>query len=110
MASKSVERREPVTRGTGNPFADLGFRDAAERQARLRLAFALNQELEARKISQADAAKVLGVTQPKVSALRRYKLAGWLFARAPDESVDGARSGCRNRDSAKAPLAEGWSD
>jgi predicted XRE-type DNA-binding protein len=28
---------------------------------------ALNQELEARKISQADAAKVLGVTQPKVS-------------------------------------------
>jgi predicted XRE-type DNA-binding protein len=29
----------------------------------------LNQEREARKISQADAAKVLGVTQPKVSAL-----------------------------------------
>jgi len=50
-------------------FADLGFPDAAERQARLRLAFALNQEREARKISQADAAKVLGVTQPKVSAL-----------------------------------------
>jgi predicted XRE-type DNA-binding protein len=30
----------------------------------------LNQELETRKISQADAAKVLGVTQPKVSAHR----------------------------------------
>ena len=67
MASKSAERKEPVTRGTGNVFADLGFPDAAERQARLRLAYALNQELEARKISQADAAKVLGVTQPKVS-------------------------------------------
>src|SRR6476661_2105900 len=81
MASKSAERREPVTRGTGNVFADLGFPDAAERQARLRLAFALNQELEARKISQADAAKVLGVTQPKVSALRRYKLAGFSVER-----------------------------
>jgi predicted XRE-type DNA-binding protein len=71
MASRNAERREPVTRGTGNAFADLGFHDAAERQAKLRLAYALNQVLEARKISQADAAKVLGVTQPNVSALRR---------------------------------------
>lgn len=55
-------------------FADLGFPDAAERQAKLRLAYALNQVLDARKLSQTDAAKVLGVTQPKVSALRHYKL------------------------------------
>ena len=76
MASRSAERREPVTRGTGNVFADLGFPDAAERQAKLRLAYALNQVLDGRQLSQADAAKVLGVTQPKVSALRPYKLAG----------------------------------
>jgi hypothetical protein len=25
MASRNAERREPVTRGTGNVFADLGF-------------------------------------------------------------------------------------
>ena len=81
MASRNAERREPVTRGTGNVFADLGFPDATERQARLRLAYALNQELEARKISQADAAKVLGVTQPKISALRHYKLAGFSVER-----------------------------
>ena len=54
-------------------FADLGFPDAAGRRAKLRLAYALNQVLESRKLSQADAAKVLGVTQPKVSALRQYK-------------------------------------
>ena len=58
-----------------------GFPDAAERQAKLRLAYALNQVLEARKLSQADAAKVLGVTQPKVSALRHYKLAGFSVER-----------------------------
>ena len=81
MASKSPERKEPVTRGTGNVFADLGFPDAAERQAKLRLAYALNQVLEARKLSQADAAKVLGVTQPKVSALHHYKLAGFSVER-----------------------------
>ena len=81
MARKSAEGKEPVTRGTRNVFADLGFPDAAERQARLRLAYALNQELETRNISQADAAKVLGVTQPKVSALRHYKLAGFSVER-----------------------------
>jgi predicted XRE-type DNA-binding protein len=62
MASRSGERKESVTRGTGNVFADLGFPDAAERQARLRLAYALNQVIEARKLSQADAVKLLGVT------------------------------------------------
>lgn len=73
--------REPVTRGTENVFADLGFPDAAERQAKLRLAYAVNQVLEERKLSQAGAAKALGVTQPKASALRHYKLAGFSVER-----------------------------
>ena len=81
MARQPAEQRERVTRGTGNVFADLGFSGAAERQAKLRLAYALNQVLDARKLSQAEAAKVLGVTQPKVSALRRYKLAGFSVER-----------------------------
>jgi predicted XRE-type DNA-binding protein len=81
MANRSNERREPVTRGTGNVFADLGFPDAVERQAKLRLAYALNQILEAQHLSQAEAAKALGVTQPKVSALRHYKLAGFSVER-----------------------------
>ncbi|HXU31374.1 MAG TPA: helix-turn-helix transcriptional regulator [Thermoanaerobaculia bacterium] len=81
MASRSAEPQEPITRGTGNVFADLGFPDADERQAKLRLAYALNQVLEERKLSQAEAAKVLGVTQPKVSALLHYKLAGFSVER-----------------------------
>jgi predicted XRE-type DNA-binding protein len=70
-----------ITRGSMNVFEDLGYPDAAERQAKLRLAYALNQAVEARQLSQADAAKVLGVTQPKVSALRHYKLAGFSVER-----------------------------
>ena len=66
MASRNADRKEAVTGGTGNVFADLGFPDAAERQAKLRLAYALNQVLEERKLSQADAAKVLGVTRNTV--------------------------------------------
>ena len=72
---RSFERQEPVTRGSGNVFADLGFPDSAERQARLRLSHVANQLLEARKVSRFSAAKILQVTQSKVSALRRYQLA-----------------------------------
>jgi predicted XRE-type DNA-binding protein len=81
MGNRTRERAETVTRGSGNVFADLGLPDAVERQAKLRLAYALNHVLDARKLSQADAAKVLGVTQPKVSALRHYKLAGFSVER-----------------------------
>ena len=66
-----------ITRGSTNVFEDLGYSDATERQAKLRLADALNQVLEGHELSQADAAKVLGITQPKVSALRHNKLAGF---------------------------------
>ena len=70
-----------ITRGSTNVFEDLGYPDAAERQAKLRLAYALNQVLEHRQLPQADAARVLGVSQPKVSALRNYKLAGFSVER-----------------------------
>lgn len=81
MAGRNANRENAVIRGTSNVFADLGYPDATERQTKLRLAYALNQELEQRKLSQAEAAKVLGVTQPKVSALRHYKLAGFSVER-----------------------------
>ena len=38
MASRNAEREETITRGTRNVFSDLGFPDADERQAKLRLA------------------------------------------------------------------------
>ena len=72
-------RRSCTEPGTYSPI--LGFPDAAERQAKLRLAYALNQLLDGRKLAQAEAARVLGVSQPKVSALRNYKLAGFSVER-----------------------------
>ena len=80
MVGRSAHHDE-IVRGSGNVFADLGFPDAAERQAKLRLACALNQVLDHLRLTQAEAAKVLGVGPPKVSALRRYKLAGFSVER-----------------------------
>ena len=66
-----------ITRGSGNVFADLGLEGAGELQAKTQLAVALNRLLDRRKLTQADTARMLGLTQPKVSLLRRYKLDGF---------------------------------
>ena len=94
MARRNADRDTSITRGTKNVFADLGYPDATERQAKLRLAYALNQLLDKRGLPQNEAAKVLRVTQPKVSALRNYKLAGFSVERlmnlllALDQDID----------------------
>ena len=66
-----------ITRGTGNVFADLGVPDASERQTKTRLALALNRIIKDQGLKQIDAARLLGVPQPKVSALVNYRLEGF---------------------------------
>lgn len=70
-----------ITRGSGNVFADLGFADAEERQTKVRLAVALNNIIEERHLSQAEAAELLKINQPKVSALSRFRLEGFSVER-----------------------------
>jgi predicted XRE-type DNA-binding protein len=70
-----------VTPSSGNVFADLGFIDAEERKTKVRLAFAINQILGQRGITQTEAARRLGINQPKVSALANYRLEGFSVER-----------------------------
>ncbi|MBK8246683.1 MAG: XRE family transcriptional regulator [Gemmatimonadetes bacterium] len=65
-----------MRRGSGNVFVDLGFplEEAAHLLIRSDLMITLNQALEDRGLTQVRAAKVLGVSQPRVSALRRGKI------------------------------------
>lgn len=51
MAAEARRQRNRIARGTGDVFADLGFLDAAERRAKLRLAYALNGLLYGRRLS-----------------------------------------------------------
>lgn len=80
-ASGNKGKARAVTRGSGNLFADLGFADAEERQTKLRLAYALNEIMAAQRLTQAAAAAKLGLNQPKVSALRNYRLEGFSVER-----------------------------
>ncbi len=72
---------DDITRGSGNVFADLGYADAEERQTKLRLAYAINGVIDERRLTQAAAAHALGINQPKVSALRNYRLGGFSVER-----------------------------
>ena len=69
-----VQTAETVEPGSGNVFADLGLPDPDERQLRVQLAIRLNDLLKAEGLTQAAAAKLLGIAQPHVSELKNYKL------------------------------------
>ena len=81
MATASSESSGKVVRSSGNVFADLGFADAGERQTKVRLALAINDVLHRRGFSQGKAAELLGINQPKVSALSKYRLVGFSVER-----------------------------
>lgn len=60
----------------GSVFDDLGFdtAEASNLKIRAALMLAIDQELDKKKLTQAKAAKLLGVTQPRISDLRRGKI------------------------------------
>jgi predicted XRE-type DNA-binding protein len=65
-----------VTRSSGNVFKDLGFPEDEAEHLRVRadLLIQIQKALKARGLKQAEAAKVLGVTQPRVSDLARGRI------------------------------------
>lgn len=62
-----------ITAGSGNVFVDLGFDQAEARVMALRaeLMIRLTQRLSAKGWTQAEAAERLGITQPRVSKLKK---------------------------------------
>jgi predicted XRE-type DNA-binding protein len=62
--------------GTDNILFDLGFPDAAELTTKTLLAKKINDIVERRGLTQSSAAELLDMAQPKVSAIRNYKLRG----------------------------------
>lgn len=65
-----------IVRSSGNVFVDLGFgREEAEHlRVRSTLMAALRKIIESKRITQAQAATLFGVTQPRVSDLVRGKI------------------------------------
>ena len=64
-------------KSSGNVFADLGVADPNEALAKAELARQISEIISSRHMSQKEAAAVLGIDQPKVSALLRGRLSGF---------------------------------
>jgi predicted XRE-type DNA-binding protein/phage-related protein len=73
--------KQDYIESSGNVFADLGFPNADEMLAKAELAIKIAGILRRRHLTQAQAAEILGVDQPKVSALIRGRLAGFSIER-----------------------------
>ena len=69
-----MSRKRRTAKGTDNVLVDLGFEDAEEISVKATLALKLTQLIDKRGLSQVEAAAIMGMTQPKVSQVRRYKL------------------------------------
>jgi predicted XRE-type DNA-binding protein len=65
-----------VTRSSGNVFRDIGFpaEQAEHLLVRSDLLIQLQKAIESRRMKQSEAAKVLKVTQPRISDLLRGRL------------------------------------
>lgn len=65
-----------IEQGSGNVYADLGIAVANEMLVKAQLAAKIGSILKARHLTQAQAAEILGITQPKVSEMLRGKFRG----------------------------------
>lgn len=66
-----------IHNSSGNVFEDLGIPDADEYLAKSELAAQIQKLIEVRQVKQADIGKLLGINQPKVSALLNGRLDGF---------------------------------
>lgn len=76
MASQQ-EDDIPVTESSDNVFADLGVTEPEEELTKAQLASHIRQVIKSRRLTQADAAGLMSLDQPKVSALMNGRLAGF---------------------------------
>jgi predicted XRE-type DNA-binding protein len=67
---------EDVTPSSGNVFADLGLPNPEEHLLKAELAFQIKRFIKDKGWTQAQAAQVIGIEQPKVSLMIRGQLAG----------------------------------
>ncbi|MEM9243684.1 MAG: helix-turn-helix transcriptional regulator [Pseudomonadota bacterium] len=77
MPKKAIE----YTKSSGNIYQDLGYADADESMAKAQLAVRIHDIIEKRHLKQVEAAQLLSINQPKISALMNGQLRGFSMER-----------------------------
>lgn len=79
---KHVEHEEiEITPSSGNVYADAGYSNPEEAMAKADLAILIAETIKSKKLTQKKAAALIGVDQPKISAIIRGQLSGFTIDR-----------------------------
>jgi predicted XRE-type DNA-binding protein len=81
---RKAPKTDLVIEGSGNVFADLGLPKADQEMMKARLTLQIARIIRDRGLTQAAAAKILGVQQPLVSALMRNRAGTFSVGRLID--------------------------
>lgn len=76
-----MEKHLKFENSSGNVFEDLGLPDAKERLFKAEIAESIHHIIKDRGLDQKAAAAILGIDQPKISALVNGRLSGFTIDR-----------------------------
>lgn len=76
-----MKKKIAYEESSGNVFADLGFDNPEEALAKSELARQISNLIKRKKLTQKQAAEILGIDQPKISALIRGRLRSFSLER-----------------------------
>jgi predicted XRE-type DNA-binding protein len=68
-----MKRKRDYEESSGNVFADLGLRNPKQELLKAKLTVEIYKLLKKRRVTQTEAAKLLGTTQAQISALMRCR-------------------------------------
>lgn len=76
-----MKKKIQYEESSGNVFADLGIENPEEALAKAELARQIGKLIKKKKLTQKQAAEILGIDQPKISALIRGRLRSFSLER-----------------------------
>ncbi len=76
MPKRATKRATKIVFGMMGPFT-IGHAGTAQRQTKLKLAYAINHIVKTRKLARAASTKWSDLNRQKISNLRDYKLEGF---------------------------------
>lgn len=81
---RKITRGRAVTVGSANVFADLGIPNPEQELLKAELTLQIHRLIEQRNLTQTQAGKILGISQPQVSALARNRSGNFSLGRLLD--------------------------
>ena len=76
MRKMQIVKGIPIEEGAGSVYADLGYADAKSMEIKAQLVAAIAEIIQKRSLTQGEAARILGLTQPKISRLLKGQFRG----------------------------------